>query len=60
MGQTYLGYSDGSEELRLAAKGLRWLNRNSLNDLLTRELQEVAGCETLESTSHRFESACRH
>jgi hypothetical protein len=29
----------------LARKRLRWLNRNSLNDLLTRELQEVAGCE---------------
>ena len=29
----------------MAGKTLRWLNRNSLNDLLTRELQEVAGCE---------------
>lgn len=29
----------------MAAKGLRWQNRNSLNHLLTRELQEVAGCE---------------
>jgi hypothetical protein len=43
--RTYRGFLDDSGGHLLVTSRLQWLSRNSLNALLTRELQEVSGCE---------------